>query len=46
MFFYKEPDIDYFRRQAQEFGYNENEYLKTLSKVPILSPEEADACMK
>ncbi|WCN37202.1 PocR ligand-binding domain-containing protein [Aneurinibacillus uraniidurans] len=45
-FFYEEPDINYFRRQAREFGFNEENYLKALSKVPIISPEEVDACMK
>jgi PAS domain S-box-containing protein len=30
------PDLDYFRRQAAEFGFNEAEYLKALAEVPII----------
>ncbi|WP_172890874.1 PocR ligand-binding domain-containing protein [Aneurinibacillus soli] len=45
-FFYEEPDINYFRRQAREFGFSEENYLNALSEVPIISPKEVDACMK
>ncbi|MEQ8199506.1 MAG: PocR ligand-binding domain-containing protein, partial [Clostridiaceae bacterium] len=41
-FFYDDEviDIEYFRAQAQEFGFNEKEYLETLSKVPVFSKEK------
>lgn len=30
----EEPDLEVFRRQAEKFGFDENEYLKALDKVP------------
>lgn len=43
-FFYddEEIDIEYFRAQALEFGFNEEEYLGALSKVPRYSREKVD----
>jgi PAS domain S-box-containing protein len=43
-FFYddEEIDIEYFRAQALEFGFNEEEYLIALSKVPRYSREKVD----
>ncbi|HWR42623.1 PocR ligand-binding domain-containing protein [Sporomusa sp.] len=38
-FFTEEPDEDFFRNQAQRFGFNEDEYLAALRKVPVI-PEE------
>ena len=41
-FFYGDEviDIEYFRAQAQEFGFDEKEYLEALSKAPIFSKEK------
>lgn len=39
-FFYEKPDIEYFRKQAKQFGFNEKKYLNALSSVPILSREQ------
>ncbi|MEQ8156775.1 MAG: PocR ligand-binding domain-containing protein, partial [Clostridiaceae bacterium] len=41
-FFYDDEviDIEYFRAQAQEFGFGEMEYLEALSRVPIFSREK------
>lgn len=41
-FFYDDEviDIERFRAQAQEFGFDEKEYLEALSRVPILSKEK------
>lgn len=43
-FFYDDEvvDIEYFRLQAHEYGFNEKEYLEALSKVPILSREKVE----
>ncbi len=30
----EEPDYDYFRAQAGEYGFNESEYIAALNKVP------------
>ena len=41
----EEPDYDFFRRQAREYGFNEREYLAALDKVPRWSRETVDAAM-
>ena len=39
-FLSEKPDIEFFRRQALEYGFDEGGYLRALSKVPILKEEE------
>lgn len=34
------PDEEFFRRQARRFGFNEDEYLAALYKVPVISEEK------
>jgi PAS domain S-box-containing protein len=31
------PDVEYFRTQAEEFGFDEAEYLEALGRVPIFT---------
>jgi PAS domain S-box-containing protein len=38
--FFEKPDIDRFRAQAVEFGYDPDAYLEALSRVPITSKEQ------
>jgi ligand-binding sensor protein len=35
-FFLEPPDIDYFRRQANEYGYDVEQYINALREVPVL----------
>lgn len=35
-FFLEPPDIDYFRKQAADYGYDVDKYLDALSEVPVL----------
>lgn len=44
-FFHEKPDIKYFHKQAQEFGFNTDNYLKALSDVPIISKEQLKSYM-
>ncbi|AET68685.1 PAS domain S-box [Desulfosporosinus orientis DSM 765] len=44
-FFFEEPDKEQFRMQAKKYGFNEEEYLKALAKVPIYSKKELDKIM-
>ena len=37
---FEKPDVERFKRQAQEFGFDEAEYLLALSKVPVVTPEQ------
>ena len=44
--FDNEPlDYDLFRSQARKYGFNEEEYIKALEKVPRLSREAVDTSM-
>jgi PAS domain S-box-containing protein len=38
-FFYDDdkPDVEFFREQAETFGFEENGYLEALSRVPVFS---------
>ncbi|MTK12479.1 MAG: PAS domain S-box protein, partial [Clostridiaceae bacterium] len=37
---FEEPDIEYFKKQAEEFGFNKKEYLEALRKVPVVKEKE------
>ena len=39
-FLSEKPDLEFFRRQARKYGFDEKEYLRALSKVPLLPEEE------
>jgi two-component system, sensor histidine kinase and response regulator len=38
-FHLQEPDLDFFRHQAREFGYDEEDYLASIREVPMMSEE-------
>jgi PAS domain S-box-containing protein len=44
-FFLEPPNEDFFRGQAQEFGFDEEAYLEALKKVPIITTERVEAIM-
>jgi signal transduction histidine kinase len=35
-FFLEPPDLDFFRKQASKYGFNEEKYMIALSEVPVL----------
>ena len=39
-FFFDEPDRVFFRKQAVQFGFNEDKYIDALEKVPVVSKEK------
>jgi diguanylate cyclase (GGDEF)-like protein/PAS domain S-box-containing protein len=39
------PDMDMFRRQARECGFDEEAYLKAIRKVPIIPREQVEPIM-
>ncbi|MCY6370085.1 MASE3 domain-containing sensor histidine kinase [Clostridium ganghwense] len=45
-FFFEEPDMEYFKRQAVKFGYDVETYLEAVSHVPIFSKDKIKACMQ
>jgi len=44
-FFFEKPDIAFFKKQAEIYGFDENLYLETLREVPIVSREEVEIAM-
>jgi PAS domain S-box-containing protein len=46
-FFFEEeqPDYEFFRSQAQRYGFDEDEYLAALGRVPRLSRDSLNAAM-
>ncbi|WP_346355573.1 diguanylate cyclase [Azotosporobacter soli] len=45
-FFFEEPDIEWFKRQAHLYGFLEAEYLSALKAVPVFSKDKVDKVMK
>lgn len=39
-FFLEEPDVEFFKKQAKKYGFDEGEYLKALKKVPVWSKKK------
>lgn len=44
-FLLKDPDVESFRRQAREFGFDEAAYLEALSRVPVIAEERLPAVL-
>ncbi|TCT22752.1 PocR ligand-binding domain-containing protein [Thiobaca trueperi] len=44
-FFFEPPDLDSFRRQADEFGFNERAYLAALVEAPIFTEPQVRSMM-
>jgi len=45
-FFYEPPDEDFFQKQAQDCGFDLEEYMEALRSVPIISKEKITAIMQ
>ncbi len=44
-FFFEQPNIQFFRKQAQMYNFDLDEYLKVLEKVPVVSKEKVKVAM-
>lgn len=44
-FFFEKPDFNFFRQQAQRYGFDEKEYIEALEKVPVVSEEDVKTAM-
>jgi PAS domain S-box-containing protein len=44
-FLFEEPNIEQFREQAKKYGFNEEEYVDALKKVPIYTKEKVYSIM-
>ncbi len=45
-FFFAPPDMEFFRKQAAEFGFDEKSYLEAVLKAPIVDKEQAKLMLK
>ena len=45
-FLLEEPDIDFFAKQADEFGFDKAQYLDALANVPIISENQIKKTME
>ena len=45
-FLHELPDEEFFRRQAQEFGFDEAAYMDALRRVPIIPEDRVESIMK
>lgn len=39
-FFFEQPNLTFFRKQAERYGFNQSEYLDAIRKVPVVSKEK------
>jgi PAS domain S-box-containing protein len=44
-FFFEQPNIQFFRKQAERLNFDLDEYLKALEKVPVVSKEKVKIAM-
>ena len=42
-FFLDEPDMEFFRKQANKYGFDEEAYLEAVRKVPVWSMEQLNS---
>ncbi|HEX3006513.1 MAG TPA: PocR ligand-binding domain-containing protein [Bacteroidales bacterium] len=45
-FFFENPDVAFFKKQAAKFGFDEDDYLKALESVPVISEEKVKTVME
>ncbi len=41
-FFFEEPDVSFFKKQAEQYGFDEIAYLEALAKVPVVSEDKVE----
>ncbi len=45
-FFLEEPDIDFFEKQARQFGFSQKDYLAAVNEVPRVTNEKLTPILK
>ena len=45
-FFFEEPSMDFFKKQAKQYNFDENLYLSAVKKVPVVSEAKVKATMR
>ncbi|GBG14148.1 uncharacterized protein NMK_1708 [Novimethylophilus kurashikiensis] len=44
--FHAPPDLEFFRNQARQFGYDEESYLAAIAAIPVVEKVRAEALMQ
>jgi PAS domain S-box-containing protein len=44
-FFFEEPDVSFFKKQAEKYGFDQEKYLAALKKVPVVSEDKVKTAM-
>ena len=44
-FFFEQPDLEFFKKQAKKYGFDEGPYLDAIKKVPIWTKEQLNNYM-
>lgn len=44
-FFFEPPDMEFFRKQAVQYGFDEHTYLQALSEVPVFTEQQIKRMM-
>lgn len=44
-FFFEEPDLSFFKKQSEEYGFDEAAYLKAIMEVPVVPQEKVRSAM-
>ncbi len=44
-FFFEEPKLVFFKKQANKYGFDEKKYLEALTEVPVVSKEKVDVAI-
>lgn len=45
-FFSQKPDLKYFEIQAQKYGFDKEEYIRTINEIPVLSEKDEQTMIK
>tara|TARA_B100000745_G_C20152339_1_gene395048 strand:- start:43 stop:2133 length:2091 start_codon:yes stop_codon:yes gene_type:complete len=45
-FFFEKPNLEEFRQKARQVGFDEDDYINAIQKVPVYSEEEIEAHFK
>lgn len=44
-FFFEKPNLAFFKKQAEKYGFEKNSYIEAIEKVPIISQESVKTAM-
>lgn len=44
-FLFEKPDLEFFQKQAEEFGFDKESYMKAVLHIPIFTKEKVEATM-